>query len=138
MTSVLFICKKNAGKSQMAAALTRTHAAQLGVEIHVFSAGTQPGESPNDLSIQSLAEVAASHLVDSPKPVDPQLLACVDHVVVLGREAQVDMPDNARGTFERWDTDEPSERGIEGAERMRLIRNDIDRRVRVLLTDVSR
>ena len=35
--------------------------------------------------------------------------------------------------MENWDTDEPSERGIDGIERMRLIRNDIDQRVRQLL-----
>jgi arsenate-mycothiol transferase len=35
--------------------------------------------------------------------------------------------------FENWDTDEPSERGIEGMERMRLVRDYIDRRVQELL-----
>ena len=32
-----------------------------------------------------------------------------------------------------WDNDEPSLRGIEGPERMRLIRDDITDRVRTLL-----
>jgi arsenate-mycothiol transferase len=31
--------------------------------------------------------------------------------------------------FENWDTDEPSERGIDGIERMRLVRDDIAARV---------
>jgi arsenate-mycothiol transferase len=31
--------------------------------------------------------------------------------------------------FEIWDTDEPSERGIDGIERMRLVRDDIAARV---------
>lgn len=34
--------------------------------------------------------------------------------------------------FESWDTDEPSERGIEGMERMRLVRDDTSRQVAVL------
>jgi arsenate-mycothiol transferase len=38
--SVLFVCVRNGGKSQMAAALMR-HAAADRVEVH--SAGTQPG-----------------------------------------------------------------------------------------------
>ena len=33
---------------------------------------------------------------------------------------------------EIWDTDEPSERGIDGIERMRLVREDITRRVEQL------
>jgi arsenate-mycothiol transferase len=52
-------------------------------------------------------------------------------VVILGREAQLDALPGTR--VENWDTDEPSERGIDGIERMRLIRNDIEHRVRQLL-----
>jgi arsenate-mycothiol transferase len=47
---------------------------------------------------------------------------------MLAREVRLDeMPETQ---FERWDTDEPSERGIDGIERMRLIRDDIAARVR--------
>lgn len=46
------------------------------------------------------------------------------------------MPADAHGTLERWRTDEPSTRGIEGAERMRLIRDDIDARVRQLIEEM--
>jgi arsenate-mycothiol transferase len=58
-----------------------------------------------------------------------------DLVVTLGREARVDQIDGTR--FENWDTDEPSQRGIEGMDRMRLVRDDIDRRVQDLLTRIS-
>jgi arsenate-mycothiol transferase len=53
----------------------------------------------------------------------------VDRVVVLGREAHVDAPGVQ---VETWVTDEPAERGIEGIERMRLVRNDISRRIEEL------
>jgi arsenate-mycothiol transferase len=47
--------------------------------------------------------------------------------VTLGREAHVEP---VAGTqFENWDTDEPSERGIDGIERMRLVRDDVAARV---------
>jgi arsenate-mycothiol transferase len=36
--------------------------------------------------------------------------------------------------FENWDTDEPSVRGIDGIERMRLVRDDIAARVADLAT----
>lgn len=124
--AVLFVCVKNAGKSQMAAALMRQHAED---RITVHSAGTHPGAALNDLSVQSLAEVGASVDDEHPKPIDPELLKTVDVIVTLGREAHVD----AGGTpVQNWDTDEPSERGIDGIERMRLVRDDIARRVRTL------
>ena len=52
--SVLFVCVKNGGKSQMAAGLMRQLA---GDTIAVESAGTRPGSSVNELSAASLAEV---------------------------------------------------------------------------------
>jgi arsenate-mycothiol transferase len=53
-------------------------------------------------------------------------------VVTLGREANVDPVPGTR--FENWDTDEPSERGIGGIERMRPVRDDIADREADLLT----
>jgi arsenate-mycothiol transferase len=126
--SVLFVCVKNGGKSQMAAGLMRKIA---GDAVHVYSAGTSPGTAINDLSAQSLAEVGVDISDQTPQPVDPQLLRDVDIVVTLGREAHVEPVAGTK--FENWDTDEPSERGIEGIERMRLIRDDIADRVADLL-----
>ena len=73
----------------------------------------------------------------TPKGIDPELLRSVDRVIVLGADAQVELPADARGALERWLTDEPSERGIEGLERMRLVRDDIDNRVQGLITDLT-
>ena len=44
--SVLFVCVKNGGKSQMAAGLALTKIA--GDTVQVFSAGTAPGTAVND------------------------------------------------------------------------------------------
>ena len=122
--SVLFVCVKNGGKSQMAAGLMRKAA---GDTVEVFSAGTKPGTTVNALSAESLLEVGVDITGETPKLIDPQLVRDVDLVVTLGREAHVDPVDGTR--FENWDTDEPSERGIEGIERMRLVRDDIAARV---------
>ncbi|SEL93195.1 arsenate-mycothiol transferase ArsC [Rhodococcus maanshanensis] len=122
--SVLFVCVKNGGKSQMAAGLMR---AAAGVTVDIHSAGTKPGSAVNALSAESLLEVGVDITGETPKLVDPQLVREVDLVVTLGREAHVDAVPGTR--FENWDTDEPSERGIDGLERMRLVRDDIAARV---------
>ena len=122
--SVLFVCVKNAGKSQMAAGLMRKIAADA---VQVYSAGTTPGDALNQLSAESLAELGVDITDQTPKQIDPQLVRDVDIVVTLGREAHVDPVAGTR--FEIWDTDEPSERGIDGIERMRLVRDDIAARV---------
>jgi arsenate-mycothiol transferase len=129
---VLFVCVRNSGKSQMAAGLMR--AAAPDVEVH--SAGTDPGTALNPLSVQVLAEAGVDIGAEKPKPVDPRLLSAVDLVVVLGGEAHLDVPEGPG--HQQWITDEPSERGIDGIERMRLVRDDIDRRVRELADDLRR
>lgn len=130
---ILFVCVRNGGKSQMAAALAEKHA---GERLEIHSAGTEPGTSINAESAASLEEVGADMSDGHPKAIDPEILRTADRVVVIGEEAQLDLPDDARGTLERWVTDEPSTRGIEGMERMRLVRDDIDTRVRGLIADV--
>lgn len=130
---ILFVCVRNGGKSQMAAALAEKHA---GERLEIHSAGTEPGTSINAESAASLEEVGADMSGGHPKPIDAELLRTADRVVVIGDEAQLELPDDARGTLERWVTDEPSTRSIEGMERMRLVRDDIDTRVRGLIADV--
>ena len=125
--SVLFVCVKNGGKSQMAAGLMRQLA---GDAIAVESAGTRPGASVNELSAASLMEVGVDISDQTPKPVTDDLIRAADIVVTPGRDARVDPAPGTR--VETWDTDEPSERGIDGIERMRLVRDDIATRVREL------
>ncbi|MFC8044479.1 low molecular weight phosphatase family protein [Nocardia sp. NPDC057353] len=130
--SVLFVCVRNSGKSQMAAALARRGAAG---RIRVASAGTDPGTVLNPISVQVLEEVGIDLDGEYPKPIDLGTAAHADLIIVLGREAHIDPPPGT--TVERWDTDEPSERGIEGIERMRLIRDDITARVHDLLDSLD-
>ncbi len=133
--SVLFVCVKNGGKSQMAAALMRLHA---GDAVAVHSAGTKPGSAVNAMSAEAVAEVGADMSGETPTAVDPDLLRQVDRVIVLGDEAAGEIDDDDEvSALEIWRTDEPSERGIEGMERMRLVRDDIDRRVRTLLAELT-
>ena len=125
--SVLFVCVKNGGKSQMAAGLLH-HAA--GDTIGVDSAGTRPGSVVNALSAEVLREVGVDIAEQTPKAITPDMVEAADVVVTLGREAHVEPVEGTR--FESWDTVEPSERGIDGIERMRLVRDDITARVQAL------
>ncbi|MCG7321751.1 arsenate-mycothiol transferase ArsC [Arsenicicoccus bolidensis] len=127
--SVLFVCVKNAGKSQMAAALMR-QACQGAVEVH--SAGTHPGTAVNDASRASVERVGGSFEGEYPKAIDADLLRCIDRVILIGAEAQLTPIKGMRGTIERWTTDEPSLRGIEGDQRMDLIRDDLASRTLAL------
>ena len=132
MPSVLFVCSKNGGKSQLAAGLMN-QLAEGAVTVH--SAGTKPGTSLNPQSVDALAELGVDITGEHPKPVTGAVLDAADVVIVLGNEAKVQAPEGKR--LEVWDTDEPSERGIEGMERMRLVRDDIKARVQKLYAELT-
>ena len=125
--AVLLVCSKNGGKSQLAAALMRDLA---GNTVTVCSAGPKPADSLNAQAVESLTELGIDTAGEYPKPVTEEVLDAVDTVIVLGTEAKLDPPAGKR--FEIWETDEPSTRGIEGMERMRLVRDDIKTRVQTL------
>lgn len=130
--SVLFVCSKNGGKSQLAAGLMRQLAAG---SVDVHSAGTKPGQDLNPLAVESLTELGIDVAGEHPKPVTEDVIDAADVIVVLGTEAKLEPRDGTR--FERWDTDEPSERGIDGMERMRLVRDDIKSRVEALVSELQ-
>lgn len=121
---VLFVCVKNGGKSQMAGGLMR-HLA--GDTVTVYTAGTKPGPALNGQSVESLAELGIDISAEHTKPITADMLANVDLIITLGGEAVVEPVPGIE--IRNWDTDEPSERGIEGMERMRQVRDDIKNRV---------
>lgn len=112
----------------MAAALAEKYA---GDRLEIHSAGTKPGTKLNQESVAAIAEVGADMSQGVPKAIDPELLSTADRVIVLGEDAQVD------GPIERWVTVEPSKEGITGMERMRLVRDDIDARVKALINEID-
>jgi arsenate-mycothiol transferase len=94
--SVLFVCVKNSGKSQMAAGLMRKLA---GGSVDIYCAGTKPGDVINAFSAESPAEVGVDISDETPKPIDAQLLRDVDFVITLGRKAHVEpVPEPASRT----------------------------------------
>jgi arsenate-mycothiol transferase len=108
----------------MAAGLMKKAA---GDTVTVTSAGTRPGTAVNALSAESLQEVGIDITHETPKALTPEMVAAATVVVTLGRDAKVDPVPGPR--FQNWDTDEPADRGIDGIERMRLVRDDIAARV---------
>ncbi|MBM7051987.1 low molecular weight phosphatase family protein [Rothia sp. ZJ1223] len=126
--TILFVCNSNKGKSQMAAALLEAEAPG---KFTVESAGTKAavGEAVNQQAATSLAEIGADMLAGTPTQLTEEAMRAADRVVVVGGAK---LPEVDGVEVERWETDEPSERGIEGEERMNLIRDEIRERVQKL------
>jgi len=79
--SVLFVCRHNTGRSQMAEAYLRH---RLGDQVEVASAGTIPADQPNAGVVAAMAEVGIDISRARPKLIDPVLLARADHIITMG------------------------------------------------------
>ncbi len=82
-----------------------------------------------------LAEIGVDISDHEPRQLTDDLMRAADITVVLGTSAKVVAPDGV--IVEVWETDEPSQRGIDGIDRMRLIRDDIAARINDLTTRLT-
>ncbi|MGI6103570.1 MAG: low molecular weight phosphatase family protein [Patescibacteria group bacterium] len=126
---VLFVCRANVGRSQMAMAL---YTLQRPGEAE--SAGTiveEPGQvlrdrPGNDATFEAMREVGADISDNIRRPVTPELVSVVDRVIVLAeRETWPEyLVDNPK--VEAWEVQDP--RGKDLAT-LRQIRDDLRDRV---------
>jgi protein-tyrosine-phosphatase len=127
--TVLFVCIHNAGRSQMGAALMAHHAAGA---VQAHSAGSQPDPKPSPSAAAVLAELGVSIDRAYPKPLTDDVLRAVDVVVIAGGGDAVPRLPGPR--YEVWDLPHPPGSDLDG---VRAVRDDIDRRVRALLTQLT-
>jgi arsenate reductase len=125
---VLFVCVHNAGRSQMAAALLEHHARGT---VHVRSAGSDPAERINPAVVEAMAEVGIDIARELPKPLTDEVVREADAVITMGCGDACPVYPGTR--YLDWDLPDPAGRPIE---EIRPIRDEIDRRVRALLSEL--
>jgi arsenate reductase len=126
--SVLFVCVHNAGRSQMAAGWLR-HLA--GDSVEVRSAGSDPGERINPSAVAVMAEVGIDLTGQSPRRLEWETAESSDVIVTMGCGDACPIFPGKR--YEDWKLDDPAGQGVEA---VRPIRDEIERRVRQLLTEL--
>lgn len=126
---VLFVCVQNAGRSQMAAALMDDHAEG---RVHVRSAGSDPSDQINPNVVLAMSEVGIDLGKEFPKPMTDEVVEAADAVVTMGCGDACPIYPGKR--YEDWEVGDPA---AEGIERVREIRDEIDGRVRELLTSLT-
>ena len=128
VTKILFACRQNAGRSQMAAAIAQELATS---DVTIMSAGTEPAEEVHPEVRDALAEIGLEPFAQ-PEKLDPAKVKRADWVITMGcGESCPIFP----GThYEDWEVADPSG---EPAEVVREIRDDITKRVKELLNRIS-
>jgi len=129
MTSrVLFVCVHNAGRSQMAAALLEHHA--MG-RIRVRSAGSAPSNEINPMAVAALAEWGIDIAGRSPRELSTDEVEASDVVITMGCGDACPVFPGKR--YLDWELTDPAGQNLPV---VRGVRDEIDRRVRALLTEI--
>jgi len=126
MTTILFACLQNAGRSQIAAALFNRLADPA--RARAISAGTRPGERVHPEVLAALGERGIEIGDARPRKLTPALAAGAQWLVTMGCGDECPVVPGAR--VEDWPLDDPKDQPIE---RVREIRDEIEARVRRLI-----
>jgi arsenate reductase len=125
---VLFLCNHNAGRSQMAMGFFNHFAGGGAV---VWSGGSDPQGAINPAAIAVMAERGIDISGEYPKPWTGEIVQAADVIVTLGcGEAGHNVPGRR---YEDWELEDPSGKDVPA---VRLIRDEIESRVRWLLDDL--
>jgi protein-tyrosine-phosphatase len=126
---VLFVCVHNAGRSQMAAGLLEKLAES---RVRVRSAGYDPAESINPAAVEAMAEIGVDISREFPKLLERDQVQGADAVITMGCGDACPIFPGKR--YEDWQLEDPSGKDLEA---VREIRDDIEARVRALLSELA-
>jgi arsenate reductase len=126
--TVLFVCVHNAGRSQMAAGFMNSLGAG---RVEVLSAGSAPKDSINPVAVQAMQEVGIDISKNTPKVLTPEAVQESDAVITMGCGDACPFYPGKR--YEDWVLDDPAGQGIET---VRVIRDEIKKRVEQLLSEL--
>ncbi len=118
---VLFVCVHNAGRSQMAAALTKLYGSG---RIDVRSAGSEPADQINPVAAEAMAELGIDITADTPKPLSEDSVRESDVVITMGCGDACPVYPGTR--YLDWELDDPAGKDLQA---VRHIRDDINLRV---------
>jgi multimeric flavodoxin WrbA/protein-tyrosine-phosphatase len=127
---VLFACRENACRSQMASAFAQHFACD---RLEVFNGGSQPAEKINPDMAKVMQEIGIDMAYRIPKTIDAAIAHAPPEVIITmgcGEECPV-VPGARR---QDWDLPDPAGQSIEI---MRTVRDEIERRVKDLITEIE-
>jgi protein-tyrosine-phosphatase len=125
---VMFLCTHNAGRSQMALGFLRHHAGDAAIG---WSGGSEPGHEVNPSAVAAMAERGIDISHEYPKPWTEETVRAADVVITMGCGDACPIFPGKR--YEEWILDDPHGLGVEAT---RPIRDEIERRVLTLLTEL--
>jgi len=131
MKKILFVCVENAGRSQMAEAFANRYGRGA---VTASSAGIKLVEKVNPTVVEAMEEKGIDISMNRPKMLTTKMSEEADLIVTMGCGAE----DLCPGPFFKatidWGLEDPKGKPIE---KVREIRDEIERKVKNLLTQID-
>lgn len=129
LKKVLFVCVENAGRSQMAEAFAKKYGKDKFI---VSSAGNKPADKINPVVVEAMKEKGIDISTNKPKLLNFQMAQESDLIVTMGCNDQGICPGPFFKPTVDWKLEDPKGKPIE---KVREIRDEIERQVQKLITD---
>jgi arsenate reductase len=129
VATALFVCRQNAGRSQMSAALFERAAAG---RHRALSAGTTPAERVHPEVVEAMRELGIDLASRKPQALTNELAEAADVVVTMGCGDACPYIPGKR--YADWELPDPAGRPLG---EVRATRDEIDRRVRALVAELD-
>jgi arsenate reductase len=126
LTTVLFACVHNAGRSQMAAGFFNAFADPA--KARAISAGTQPAERVNPVVVEAMREAGIDVSAERPQRLTPERAREAQWLITMGCGDECPVVPGMKR--DDWPLDDPAAQPLE---RVRVIREEIRSRVELLL-----
>jgi len=132
-TRIAFVCVQNAGRSQMSFAFAERERERRGLDVELLTGGTHPADAVHEEVIDAMADADIDLSDRTPREITTEELRSCDYVATMGCST-LDL-DEAPGVDVRdWALDDPDGKS---PERVREIRDEIERRVRALFDEIE-
>jgi arsenate reductase len=125
---VLFLCVHNAGRSQIALGFFEHLAGDRAIG---WSGGSEPGTEINPAAVRAMAERGIDITGEYPKPWTDEVVQAADVVITMGCGDACPFFPGKR--YLDWTLDDPAGKPVE---QVRVIRDEIERRVRGLIEEL--
>ena len=131
MKRILFVCVENAGRSQIAEAFANHYGKG---KVTASSAGVRLGERVNPIVAEVMKEKGIDISSNKPKLLTSKMIQEADQVITMGCSVEEVCPAPLFKKTTDWNLEDPKGKSIE---KTREIRDEIENKVKTLITEIA-
>jgi protein-tyrosine-phosphatase len=128
---ILFVCVENAGRSQMAEGFFKKYAPD---RFKTLSAGTKPVSQINPIVVEAMKEIGIDISKQKSKELTDDMIRDSDNIVNMGCMDKNFCPTIWIPKVIDWNLKDPKGKSIE---KVREIRDEIEKRVKVIVAEIT-